>query len=114
MKSTSAIGRRAFATLLLATAALAAPELSLAPQNSTGVYRPGEPVGWKLTAGATPIKEAAYVLKRGGATPVGQGSVSFNDGKAALTAALQEPGAILAEVPRKQPTGSKSRRSAGR
>ena len=84
--------------MLLATAALAAPELSLTPQNNTGVYRLGEPVGWKLTAGATPIKEAAYVLKRGGATPVGQGTVPFNNGKAALTATLQEPGAILAEV----------------
>jgi cephalosporin-C deacetylase-like acetyl esterase len=101
MKITSAVCRVAFAALLAATAAFAVPELSITPVNKTGVYQAGEPIVWQVAArgssGEAP-KEATYVLKRGGATPAGQGTLQFSGGGATLTTTLKEPGALLAEV----------------
>lgn len=109
MKNTSSLYRALWlAAVLTATAACAAPELSIAPQNGTGVYQPGAPIAWRLTArgaGAETLKEATYVLKRGGGTPAGQGTVQFSGGSATLTTTLKEPGALLAEVTAKTSDG---------
>lgn len=93
--------------MLFVVSARAAPELVLAPQNETGVYQPSD-LAWKISvrgAGAEAIKEAGYAIKRGGATPAGQGTVFFNNGGATLAASLKEPGALLAEVTAKTADG---------
>ncbi|MCX7010096.1 MAG: acetylxylan esterase [Kiritimatiellaeota bacterium] len=103
------------ANLLFATSVLAAPELAITPQNDTGVYQPSD-LAWKISvhgAGAEAIKEASYSIKRGGATPAGQGTVFFNNGSAVLTASLKEPGALLAEITAKTAEGKELKALGG-
>jgi cephalosporin-C deacetylase-like acetyl esterase len=106
----------ALAACCAVSAALAGPELSLAPRNVTGVFQPGEPVVWDLVArgaGAEALKEASYTIKRGGATPAGQGTVPFSGGRATLATTCPQPGALLAEVAAKGPDGKELKALGG-
>lgn len=79
----------------------AAPVITLTPDKADGVYQTGEKVSWtvKVTGDeAAPVREAVYVLNKGGATEIGKGTLKFDRGVATLEATLNEPGTILAEV----------------
>jgi len=91
----------AFVAVLGATTILAAPGLTLTPNKPDAIYQPGEKIIWRADvrgdAGAT-IKQATYVLKRGGGTVIDQGAVNFTAGSASIQTSLKEPGTILAEI----------------
>lgn len=97
-----------FANLALLLATTAAPDLVVTPQNGTGVYALQEPVAWNLAvrgAGADAIQSATYVLKLGGATAAGHGTIQFKHGSATLPAMLPAPGSVLAEISAKTSDG---------
>jgi len=79
----------------------AAPVITLTPDRPDAVYRPGEKITWnvKVTGDSeTPITTATYVLKKGGAAPIDQGTVNFQNGAATIQSAVNEPCTILAQV----------------
>jgi cephalosporin-C deacetylase-like acetyl esterase len=77
--------------------ALGDPVITVTPDKSSAVYQPGEKIVWNVKA-ASPVLEASYVLKKGGAAAIGQGTLDLKDNAATITTSLDEPGTILAEV----------------
>lgn len=106
----------AFVAVLGATTILAAPGLTLTPNKPDAIYQPGEKITWRADvrsdAGAT-IKQATYVLKRGGGTVIDQGAVNFTAGSATIQTSLKEPGTILAEITASNPGGQAIHALAG-
>ena len=79
-----------------ASIAASAQELAVTPEKPSAIYAIGEKIVWRVEApNAT---SANYVLKKGGATLISTGAVTFKDGKASIETSLKEPGTILAEV----------------
>ena len=117
MKSTFA--RRLLGVLLVVPwAALAAPtpELVVTPQKTTATYQTGEKIEWRVTlrgGDSASLRDGAFVLKRGGATNIGQGKLEFTGGVATVSAALEEPGTILAEISAKTSGGQEFKALGG-
>jgi cephalosporin-C deacetylase-like acetyl esterase len=84
-----------------AVVACAEPVLTISPENTTGIYNPGEKIVWRIKVSgdeAAPVKDAEYLLKKGGADVIGKGSLTFKDGEATLGTSINAPGTVLAEV----------------
>ncbi len=82
-------------------AATAPPTVTVTAEKPGAVYQTHEKIVWDVQVsgdGAAPLQEAAYVLKQGGATVIGQGTLHFEQGRATLATELNEPGTVLAEV----------------
>jgi cephalosporin-C deacetylase-like acetyl esterase len=87
--------------LLLASQVCLAQQLTLTPLKATGIYAVGEKVGWEVQvrdSNATPVKEAAYTLKRNGLTVYKEGTLDLASGKASIETSLDAPGAVLLEI----------------
>ena len=85
------------------------------PEKAGGVFQVNEKIVWDVKVSgdeAATVTEATYVLKEGGATVVGQGTLKFNDGSATIEKTLGEPGTILAEITVPVP-GQKNIRALG-
>ena len=109
MKSTMA--RRLLSVLFVVpwtALAAPAPELVVTPQNPNATYQVGEKIEWRVTlrgGESASLRDGAFVLKKGGAATVGQGKLEFTGGTATVSAALPEPGTILAEISAKTAGG---------
>jgi cephalosporin-C deacetylase-like acetyl esterase len=81
----------------------AGPVVTVVPDKPSAVYQIGEKISWTVTFKGTydnpaPPTTGSYVLKKGGATVIGQGPVVFAGNTAAIETTLNEPGTIRAEV----------------
>ena len=83
--------------LLLASLSRA-QELTVAPDNATGIYQPGQAIHWKVQVTGADVSEAAYTVKRGGLTEVTKGQVALASGQGQIAAQLDEPGWLLVDV----------------
>ncbi len=92
---------RLFSLALTFGLALAAPavELAVVPDRDTGVYDPGQTVTWTITAKDAAPTDLKYTVKSGGATQIAEGTLTFTDNKATVSAKLDEPGTLLLTVP---------------
>jgi len=86
-----------FLGALWSSLALGDSVITVTPDKSSAVYQPGEKIVWSVKA-ASPVTEASYVLKKGGAAVIGQGKLALKDRSATIQTSLNEPGTILAEV----------------
>lgn len=84
------------------------PSLVVTPEKPAGVYATGEKIVWKVAVLNDPrktIRQAAYQVKRSGATAVAKGSLSFADGPATVETSIDEPCTLLASVKVDVPDG---------
>jgi cephalosporin-C deacetylase-like acetyl esterase len=92
---------RLFASMLLFAAVLAAePKVAFAvkPDRPDGCYAPGETVTWTIAVtvdGKPAPGTVTYDLRKGGMTTIRKGDLPLTDGKATLTASLDQPGWVL-------------------
>ena len=87
--------------VLCAGLANADTEIEVIPLKPTAVYQPGEAIVWQVKlrgSDADSIHQATYVLKQGGATISGQGSLVFSNQAATIRTSLAVPGTVLAEI----------------
>ena len=87
--------------VFFALVARAELEISLSPSKTNGVYQLGETIIWQVKVSgddSTAIHQANYVLKQGGATVIGRGTLAFTNGTCSIQTSLSEPGTILATV----------------
>jgi cephalosporin-C deacetylase-like acetyl esterase len=94
------------AALLWPASALAAPTITVTPEKASGIYHAGDKITWDVkVAGdeAAPVTQATYNLKRGGATPLGDGKVDIAAGAGTINFTADQPGTILVEVRAQQP-----------
>jgi len=80
--------------------------MSALPDHPNGVYKEGEPIHWQIQV--DPNNKAtslSYVIKKGGLTEVGKGTLPLENGKASLTASLPEAGTLLVEIKAGQEKG---------
>jgi len=89
---------RIVALLALITVAIAA-DLSVVPDRADGVYQPGEAVTWTVTATGEAPTGQRFSVRSGGVVEVVSGALTFADGKATVTARLDQPGTLLLEIP---------------
>lgn len=76
-----------------------AQQLLVQPDHANGIYKPGDTIRWKIEfKGSNAASEAAYTLKKGGLTELKKGTVPLHDGRGELTASLDEPGWVLADI----------------
>jgi cephalosporin-C deacetylase-like acetyl esterase len=88
------------AIIFLASAG-SAQELVVTPLHADGVYAAGEKIEWTITVHGTSsssVKEAEYVLKKGGLTEIKKGVLDLSSGTATIETKLDEPGTVLAEI----------------
>jgi cephalosporin-C deacetylase-like acetyl esterase len=110
-----------FSSLLAAAlscwAADIATSIVATPDHPNGVYREGEPIHWKieLKSGGKAAAEAtatlSYVVKKGGLTPIANGTIPLDHGAGTLTATLPEAGTVLVEI--KDPANPALKGAAG-
>lgn len=78
----------------------ATPGLIVTTGNRTGIVAPGEKIVWNVSVANDPektIQSGSYVIKKGGAQVLSQGSLSFGEKPATVEASLDGPGTLLAE-----------------
>ena len=80
-------------------ASLPAVELTIDDDRADGVYQPGTPVTWIITAKDQAPEGLTYSVKSGGALEIASGTVAFANGKANVSATLQQAGTVLLSVP---------------
>lgn len=95
------IARCAVLLLLAAGSVSSAQELVAQPSKKSGVYDVGEKIEWTVEvrggeAGA--VKEATYVVKRGGLTVAKEGALDLSSGHATIETTLDAPNTVLAEI----------------
>lgn len=98
----------AFVVALLLPALAGAQEVVLNASHPTGVYAAGEKVQWTVelkNPGGLKGDAARFTIKKGGFTPLKEGTLDLSKGPATVEASLDEPGTLLAEV--KLKTGQK-------
>ncbi len=95
---------RLLTPVLAMALAITAPavELIIAPDRATGVYEPGQTVTWTITAKDAAPADLKYSVKSGGMVEIAKGVLAFVDGKATVSASLNEPGTLLLGVPHDQ------------
>ncbi|MBN8525607.1 MAG: acetylxylan esterase [Planctomycetes bacterium] len=89
--------------LLVLGGVLAAAEqgFSIIPSQAIAIYEPNAPISWTVKAtgeGSVPMNAVTYVLKKGGAQAIAQGTLDLTAGAGTITASLDAPGTILVEV----------------
>jgi cephalosporin-C deacetylase len=85
-----------------------APTLKITCAKSDATFQVGEKITWNVQVvgdAASSFKEASYVLKKAGNSPIGQGDLHFTNGMANIQTSLDEPGTILAEITAPPPAG---------
>lgn len=100
MRGAVRFGAAALAALVLCGLAQG-QELVVTHSNPSGVYAVGETIAWRVELrgeGAAQATELRYVLKENGLTPLREGTLPLADGQATLTAKLEDPGTLLAEL----------------
>jgi len=85
-----------FLGLFLASACVA-QEIVVTPQNTSGVYTPGQKIQWKVEVKGGNVSEVNYALKKGGLTVMKEGKLALTSGVGTIETSLDEPGSILAE-----------------
>ena len=91
----------AIVVVLASSVGQAEPGLALKPEKPDAIYRPGESIIWRAEcppASSGGIASAGYVLKEGGGTILSRGWIHFEAGVGEITASLDHPGTILAEI----------------
>src|ERR1700761_5456875 len=74
------------------------------PDHPNGVYREGETIHWQVKVNANPATGAgaetalSYVVKKGGLTPMADGTIPLDHGVGTLTATLPDAGTVLVEI----------------
>jgi cephalosporin-C deacetylase-like acetyl esterase len=74
------------------------------PDHPNGVYHEGETIHWQIKVNANPAAGAgadttlSYVVKKGGLTPMANGTIPLDHGVGTLTATLPEAGTVLVEI----------------
>jgi len=108
------ISRLIFASLFLAIANFSGAQLMVvAPDKPDGIYQVGDTVHWTIEWKGGDIAPAAhYIIKSGGHTHVGEGSLSFSNDIATLETRFDAPNTILVEV-KWQPENSTNRAVGG-
>lgn len=85
-------------SILLASTTLA-QQIDVTADHPTGIYNTGEQVTWHVTLKNAPtVKQLKYTLKRDGLTVVKEATLDLTDNAATLTATLDQPGMLLADV----------------
>jgi cephalosporin-C deacetylase-like acetyl esterase len=92
--------RRPFllAATLLLFATTAGAQVTVTPQNASGIYKAGDMVQWTLTQPSSTATQYTYSLRKNGLTSIKQGPLEFVAGKAILEATLAEPGAVFLDI----------------
>ena len=83
--------------LLLAVQQPPAVKVAVVQDVESGVYEPGKPATWTITAPGASGK-IAYAVKVGGLETSDKGEVELVDGKAQVSATRPDPGTLLLEV----------------
>ncbi len=88
------------ASVSLVVGVLQAQDISVSPEQKSGIYQAGETAKWiiELKAEQGQVTDAKFTVKKGGQTVAAQGALTFVDGKATVEAANAEPGWLLLEV----------------
>ena len=86
--------------LLLFAGAANAQRLVVTTDHADGIYQAGDTVHWRVLweGGGTPPSAVDYLLKRGGLTEAGKGSLTLKDNAATLDSKFDGPGTLLLEV----------------
>lgn len=77
-----------------------ADELNITPAKWTGVYAPGETVGWTLKAAPGAATTYTYTVRSNGAVEIGKGTLDLSKGSAEIAVRLDHPGAVYVTVDR--------------
>jgi cephalosporin-C deacetylase len=83
---------------LCSLASLPAVDLAVDDDHKDGLYQPGTPVTWTVSAKDKAPDNLKYTVKSGGALEMASGTLSFSDGKAVVTATLDQPGTVLLSI----------------
>jgi cephalosporin-C deacetylase-like acetyl esterase/lysophospholipase L1-like esterase len=78
----------------------AAPPITLTPYKPSGIYRLGEPVGWKVqvSPGAHPDGDYTFTAKKNNFDVIKTGTLNLAGGSAAIELTLNEPAMVYVEV----------------
>jgi cephalosporin-C deacetylase-like acetyl esterase len=77
------------------------PALMVSAENPSGIAAPGQKIVWHVAVTDDPqhtVQSGTYVLKKGNAQVIGQGTLNFEAGPVTIAATLNEPGTVLAEI----------------
>lgn len=74
------------------------------PDHPNGIYREGETIHWQVKVNTNPaagggtdaVSSLSYVVKRGGFSPIANGTIPLDHGVGTLTATLPEAGTLPA------------------
>lgn len=122
MNRNTSHGRGFLALLLVAALAGAAPALAqhptFAPDDPSGIYAPGERIGWTATLPADAPRDAAvgaytYTVRRNGGDVLSTGTLDMSGGQARIETSLDAPAMVLVEVRPPAPDASFGDRSTG-
>ncbi|EIP98547.1 acetyl esterase (deacetylase) [Opitutaceae bacterium TAV1] len=101
-----------FVALVLA---LSGPGLAAAikvvPDRADGIYAPGQPVVWTVTAGKDDPGEVRYAVKKDGQILVSEGLLNLTKGPVTITATRSDPGSLQAFLV--SPADAKEKHGAG-
>ena len=93
------MGRPLFlAAALLLLSSAAGAQVTLTPQNTTGIYKAGDKVQWTLDLLLATPATFTYNLRKNGVTSIKQGPLQFVDGITTLETILEEPGAVFLDI----------------
>lgn len=84
-----------------ATGTASAPTLAIAPQRASGIYEPGEKIVWDVKVQNDPassLTTVSYLIRPGGGSKSGQGTLTFSQGVATIETSLDTPNTVLIET----------------
>jgi cephalosporin-C deacetylase len=89
--------------------------LTVTCQNPSGVYQLHQPINWQVqwSAPAADVTSAQYTLKLGGRKEIESSALTFRNGSATITAAIDQPNTLLAIVTVKTRDGTEHRAVGG-
>ena len=102
----------ASAVTLVATVEAQHPTFT--PDRATGIYAPGERVGWTVTLpGGRAAAPYTYTIRRDGGEVLATGSLDLRRGRARIETSYQNPAMLLVEVKPPAPDTTFGNRSTG-
>jgi len=78
-----------------------APLLTITPEKASGVFHPGEKIVWDVKVAKEAVGTvtgATYVVRKGGLNILDKATLTFTNGAAVITSALNQPGTLLMEA----------------